>query len=229
MEDLIKQKVEKYLQEGKAKLSDKFIDYSYEETPFSVRMYDVIFNGGWNYSCYEFSTGKSKVKKNIGKLYRNYPKSNKICQPYLFESNWYILFSEDYNHLSLYDENLNKINQTKSGFCPIEVYVPRFKKTDMYCNLVADNQENFNDFKEESFYSNFGFISGCHWGDDFSAKIRTLDLSDPEFFCENEEYGYVQIPYSLRKSVKFWFRGTPNTKNVRILDVKCIDNFKIMD
>jgi hypothetical protein len=57
-----------------------------------------------------------------------------------------------------------------AAFCPTDYYVP------------------------DAFDGKFGFIAGCHWGDDSSWKIRLIDLRDPANPLFRERFGYVAMP-----------------------------------
>lgn len=228
MEDKIKQKVVDVINKNECKVSEEFVVHEYKDTPFKIHMHDITFDGGWNYSMYEVF----KDNLPIGKLYRNYRKNKKIFQPLLIENKWHFLFSESYTQMSIYNENLEKINNTKSQFCPIDVYVPRFKINSITCEYIADNDEMYDvtPIEEEPFYTNFAFISGCYWGDDTSMKIRVIDLSNIENeFDDVEEYGYIENSYNLRKTLIFNKRQYPNLRNLKILIRTYVENLEAKD
>lgn len=223
MEDETKQKVVDAINKKECKVSEDFTEQLYKDTPFKTHIHSISFDRCWNYSMYEIF----KDNISIGKLYRNYCGYKKVFQPCIIDGKWYFLFSESYTQMSIYNENLEKINNTKSEFCPIDVYVPRFKIDSVTSEYVSDNDEFYDVTKNDSepFYTNFAFISGCHWGDDTTMKIRVIDLSDIENeFNDTEEYGYLEISYDLRKSIIFNKCEYPNLRNIKILSTKYIKN-----
>lgn len=227
MEDEIKQKVVSLINEKKGELSEEFVEHEYPNTPFKIHMHDIKFNGYWSYSMYEIF----KDNVSIGKLYRNYRKSKKVFQPFLIRNKWHFLFSDSYTRVSVYNESLEKINHTKTDFCPIDIYVPRFKICSITYAYYADNNEFYDTIKTDTnpFYTNFAFISGCYWGDDTSEKIRIIDLSNFENeFNDTEEYGYIETFYDLRKAIIFNKRQYPNPRNVKILIRETIKNLQLI-
>lgn len=61
-------------------------------------------------------------------------------------------------------------------------------------------------------YANFGFVSGCHWGDDSSSKIEFLDLREVEkgIIKRSSPYGYLELPrnVNLRDAIDVDHIGT---------------------
>jgi hypothetical protein len=48
----------------------------------------------------------------------------------------------------------------------------------------------------ETYYAPFGFVAGCHWGDDCSWKIQYLDLSEAHKgkIKRDDRFGYIELP-----------------------------------
>ena len=176
--EFIKEKIN----EGVAVVSDEYVEHKYKETPFSVRMSHITFKtGGWNYSAYAIYKEINKTNIHIGTLCRNYGYSAGVFAPYFSNNNWYFLFCESYDCISIFDEKLNKLGEGKKGLCPYEIYLPRFKfcKETEYIQFTytADNVNYYDELDEESFSINFGFVHGCYWGDS-STNIKVIDLSE---------------------------------------------------
>lgn len=62
-----------------------------------------------------------------------------------------------------------------AAFCPTDYFVP------------------------DEFEGKFGFIAGCHWGDDSSWKIQFLDLREPGHVLRLERFGYAAMPNAAEK------------------------------
>jgi len=68
------------------------------------------------------------------------------------------------------------------GFCPVGYKVP-----------FSDNEEAG---RGDGLNGQFGFVSGCVWGDDCSWKLQYLDLSriDEGIIQRDDRFGYVELP-----------------------------------
>ena len=83
------------------------------------------------------------------------------------------------------------------GFCPVSFHVPDFLDI-----LDGPVSEEFNEGELEEYYRifeskrNFGFMSGCIWGDDSSWKLRAIDLSEIKSnkITSDERFGYFELP-----------------------------------
>ncbi len=62
-------------------------------------------------------------------------------------------------------------------------------------------------------YAPFGFIAGCHWGDDSSWKVMFVDLSKvPESIKADARFGYVELPgIPLKDAISFRYAENINT------------------
>lgn len=74
---------------------------------------------------------------------------------------------------------------------------------------IYDTQEMFNDndgpddeydLEKGTFYENFVFLSGCHWGDDHYFKIQIRDISNAHLgkILSNDEWDYYELPPKLK-------------------------------
>lgn len=190
---------------------------SYTGTPFSVET-TTIDNGD---SAWE-STKVSIFRDSnlIGEYIRNY-RSFGILTFCPFEHNgqWYALYSAHYTStrvMRLHDDKIEDWcgeEPSSTGFCPTEIYVPQYKcekesftsesgTSDVEIYLVDsefDDELEFNKIQEKSYYTNFGFLCGCVWGDDSSWKIRFIDLSQisAKILTITEKFGYCEMPRNL--------------------------------
>ena len=84
------------------------------------------------------------------------------------------------------------------GFCPVEFHVPDF--LDILDNPITEEFSSEDSLEEEYriFESkrNFGFMSGCIWGDDSSWKLRAIDLREISNgkISSDERFGYFELP-----------------------------------
>jgi hypothetical protein len=141
-------------------------------------------------------------KEKIGEFHRNYDSFGvSTFFPFKKNGNWYALYSPSYVALSIMElpscKYIGGEDQSNSGgFCPVEVYVPRYQ----WCRVFAEKPENLHQYPEcnhswlvrdryekeyenneglsegykddymeitpETFYEDIAFVSGCVWGDD---------------------------------------------------------------
>jgi hypothetical protein len=78
------------------------------------------------------------------------------------------------------------------GFCPVGFYVPDW--WDIHDDSIIPGSPHWNSDNEWP-SGTFGFVWGCHWGDDSSWKIQYLDLSSVEagVIKREERFGYVEL------------------------------------
>jgi hypothetical protein len=130
--------------------------------------------------------------------------------PFEHKNKWYALFSEDYTASSIMElstcETVWSTEPHTFGFCPVEFYVPKYQK-----KLSADDGAIVNvlrsDFQnpglsenqlcifDQITYHDFGFVSGCIWGDDSSLKIQFFDFKDLDkgIVVSDDRFGYVEM------------------------------------
>ena len=98
------------------------------------------------------------------------------------------------------------------GFCPVEMYIPKYNKYSVgdegeyyivdtqyktCAEFIADQEDkNFVEVK----YCNFGFLSGCVWGDDSSWKLLYIDLSKVpnKELVISDKFGYWELPDNMK-------------------------------
>lgn len=78
------------------------------------------------------------------------------------------------------------------GFCPVGFYVPDW--WDVNDGSVIPGSEYW-DADYEWPNGDFGFVWGCHWGDDSSWKVQYLDLTRVQqgVIRREERFGYVEL------------------------------------
>ncbi len=79
-----------------------------------------------------------------------------------------------------------------AGFCPVGFYVPDW--WDLHDGSVIPGSEFWSQDCEWP-TGDFGFVWGCHWGDDNSWKVQYLDLSRVQqgIIRREERFGYVEL------------------------------------
>lgn len=149
--------------------------------------------------------------------------------PFQIENEWYALYSAKYTAtrvMKLHEDRIEDWcgeDSHANGFCPVEYYIPRYihnhrsmtwrdintgvDKTTEYESYSVDCYKDLEEFlagmNAPEFVSiqhcNFGFLSGCVWGDDTSWKIRYVDLSKiPEKILSiTDKFGYWEMPNDL--------------------------------
>lgn len=87
------------------------------------------------------------------------------------------------------------------GFCPTDFYVPWQPREDEFST------------------AEFGFVAGCHWGEDSALKIEYLDLSaaDSGVLKRDDRFGYLELPErcTLEQAVSLW-RYSPDEPYISI-------------
>jgi hypothetical protein len=127
--------------------------------------------------------------RKIGEYRRNYSALYDTFCPFFLNGKLYALYSSYYTAtriMTLPDcEDIGGESPDPNGFCPVGYYVP------------------YNPSK--GLNGNFGFVSGCVWGDDSSWKIRHIDLSEAANgnIAISEKFGYLPMPrrLSLKESI----------------------------
>ncbi len=79
-----------------------------------------------------------------------------------------------------------------AGFCPVGFFVPDW--WDVHDDSVIPGSE-FWDEDDEWPTGGFGFVWGCHWGDDSSWKVQHLDLSCVRdgVIKRDDRFGYIEL------------------------------------
>jgi hypothetical protein len=78
------------------------------------------------------------------------------------------------------------------GFCPVGFYVPDW--WDVHDASIIPGSEYW-DADNEWPVGDFGFVWGCHWGDDTSWKVQHLDLRRVQegILMRDDRFGYVEL------------------------------------
>jgi len=108
------------------------------------------------------------------------------------------LISRDYTRTAVLDLNSGDIiaeephRPSGGGFCPVGFYVPDWWDVNDGSIIPGSNYWSEDD---EWPTGNFGFVWGCHWGDDSSWKVQYLDLSQVQqgIIDRQERFGYVEL------------------------------------
>lgn len=179
---------------------------------YSIRVSKIESKlGYWNKNRVEVL----KDGEYIGEYIRNYDAMYNTFHPFKqrigTEIKEYALISDDYTRtavLSLPDCNIIAAEEANAyGFCPVDFFVPY---EDPYQWL--ENGKIIGDY--EGIPGTFGFVAGCHWGDDSSWKIQYLDLSRlaEGVIVRKDKFGYISLPrgMSLKDAInmEFYTRGT---------------------
>lgn len=201
---------------------------SYSGTPFSVECSTVQNKPGtWNSTKVAIYKGEDL----IGEYVRNYSSfGTDTFYPFLLDNQWYAMYSASYTATRVMKLHNDKIEDwcgeedVSHGFCPTEIYIPKYNHTrpgymqdgemKSYDSYTVDCDVNteldfINEQKQADFvstqYCNFGFLCGCHWGDDTSWKVRYIDLSKipDKILSITEKFGYWELPDGpLKKQIR---------------------------
>lgn len=189
----------------------------YLGTPFSVEI-STVENAPGTWDSNKVSIYKDDVL--IGEYIRNYHSYAALTfSPFIHNGEWYALYSPHYTStrvLKLYDDRIEDWcgeEPDSYGFCPVEYYVPRYKKNEFdskelpgefyyYVDTEFETDKAFVDIEDvpaEIYYTDFGFMCGCIWGDDSSWKIRHIDLTQihAKILTITDKFGYWQMPQKM--------------------------------
>lgn len=199
---------------------------NFRGTPFHIEYEKVPTKPGcWDYTkVYIFN---NDIK--IGEYTRNYSSFYDTFYPFQVNEDWFALCSTNYTVSEVYKltpkfEYWCGETPNPGGFCPVDFYVPRYRKTkQQYTNGlgehhifdhiwhefhdvdVENDEEWHNPIVDEScfsisdiIYTPFAFVAGCIWGDDSSWKIEFIDLSDivNKKFNRTNKFGYIELPHN---------------------------------
>lgn len=133
--------------------------------------------GCWNY----LKIGVFLDDIKIGEYVRRYSSFYNTFCPFELNGKWYALYSADYTTTRVMTlpqcEDLCGQKPDTFGFCPVDFYVPK------------------SEWGECKHYP-FGFLAGCVWGDDWSWKVRFIDLSkiEDKILTIDQRFGYHELP-----------------------------------
>lgn len=194
--------------------------YVVETTPFETKP------GCWNYIlCQIYQRDENKNKTKVGEYIRNYSSMYNTFEPFVKDGKEYALISRHYTGtavISLPDcKVIAEEPKDGSGFCPTGFFVPFYAENDEHDpDDVEDRQQvGIEDYLCDFEYASkvighFGFVCGCHWGDDSSWKIQYLDLSQIEkgIIKRDSRFGYIELmgsSDSLKDNVKVMLFDPP--------------------
>ncbi len=144
---------------------------------YSVKATPIATTGpGWGQLRVEiFDADACKV----GEYFRSYPSMNRTFCAFKHEDREFALYAPSaYCTRVMTLPDCTDIGGEVFGpgaFCPTDYYMP------------------------DEFEGRFGFVAGCHWGDDSSWKVQFLDLRDPANPIRLERFGYVAMPSAAKK------------------------------
>ena len=142
--------------------------------------------GCWNVLKVKIFLVEGDSKTQIGEYDRNYSSMYETFFPFRQGNKEYALYSRSYTAtrvMSLPDcKDICGEDPKGNGFCPTGFYVPLVEcEEDLGSEYDPDGQ--------------FGFVSGCVWGDDHSWKIQYLDLSkiSEGILTRDDRFGYIEL------------------------------------
>jgi hypothetical protein len=118
-------------------------------------------------------------------------------EPFRQAGQEFALISRDYTRTAVLDLASGRVVAEEpdaggGGFCPVGFYVPDW--WDVNDGTIIPGSEYWDDDFEWP-AGDFGFVWGCHWGDDSSWKVQYLDLSGVRrgVVRREERFGYVEL------------------------------------
>jgi hypothetical protein len=180
--------------------------------------------------------------QQIGEYVRNYRSLYETFYPFQgTDGSWYALYSPDYTStrvLRLPDcVDIGGEPSAGGGFCPVAFYVPRYREgwvaaddgarlpyvvtaNDLPAGQRFDTYEYDCDALGPVRGFPFGFVAGCHWGDDWSWKVQLLDLRQAHRGLVGREaaaLGYLALPDDLTLAECVHLEGdTPDAQRLTL-------------
>jgi hypothetical protein len=165
-------------------------------------------SGSWNYvKCEIYSKNNDGSETRCGEYIRKYSSyAEETFSPFTMNGKDYALYSSDYTTvrvMSLPDcIDIGGREKSSNGFCPVEIYIPRYTYIKDYEGERRDwvffENSTADVSGEEKYdrYAPFAIMIGCVWGDDSSWKYRFIDLSEADkgILKEDERFGYIWTP-----------------------------------
>lgn len=203
----------------------------------------------WQYCDVSILRVDGDKKEKIGSYKRNYPDTKGTFYPFISNGKELALYSEKYMYTRIMElpsckdiggEGKKNV-EYHDHFCPVEYYVPVFRKLtfpkesdEKPLETWLTNDECFDkefDVGENNLgplqYCDFGFVSGCFWGDDSSWKIQFLDLSEAHkgIIKRDDRFGRIHLPreMKLRDAIDMEGNWGPNHNWVGIVNTKWFD------
>lgn len=178
--------------------------------PYTARVLEKVPTkpGCWEYE----KIGIFREGVQIGEYVRNYSSFMDTFHHFRLNGKDLALYSPDYTSTRLMElpscKDIGGEPRDGNGFCPTGYYVPSYLEHEFDIKGEKHRYRIYEpepaDFKDEDkdrvvsdlLFCDFGFISGCVWGDDSSWKIQYLDLSqaDKGILNRDERFGYIQLP-----------------------------------
>ncbi len=180
--------------------------------------------GTWSYSVMTIYDNGVE----IGQYERNYPSYGaQTFEPFELSGKWFALYSPNYTAtrvMSLPDcRDLGGEERHSAGFCPVDLFVPRYRvvMTRSLADGVANENWAFEKAAESATDHEFdagktrhevrvgawrnltiGFVAGCVWGQDTSWKLQTIDVSRAAegIIVRSERFGFVELAGKLSLS-----------------------------
>lgn len=210
--------------------------FGYAGTPFTIQV-KLVANkpGQWESSevTVYLQRPEDAAPISVGSYRREYPSyvEQTFCPFSTEDGTWYALYSHDYNTLSLarLTGGFTHLHSLNDHFCPVEVGVPfiyevknadgewRIEEVGWDAKEMQRQLDRFSGHPCEGNHrirhADFGFYSGCVWGDDSSWKLRFIDLREVpngKIVFDDKPLGYFPMAdLTLRDSVpSFWVSDT---------------------
>lgn len=154
--------------------------------------------GTWDSTIVEVfrRSGSRDNAEKICEYERNYSLMQTF-EPFRQGGREFALIARDYTRTAVLDLGsgcvvAEELDTGGEGFCPVGFYVPDW--WDLNDGSIIPGSENWNVDREWP-TGDFGFVWGCHWGDDSSWKVQYLDLSRIQEGAvrREERFGYVEL------------------------------------
>lgn len=190
--------------------------------------------GCWNHlEVGVFEVADDGTEKQVGRYERKYSTMYDTFFAFQQKGKWYALYSSDYTATSVMSlpdcKQIATEEGNANGFCPTGFYVPTLDdisewniyylymkegkraEAEAWLAKSAHNKENKEEYErfEREKLGTFGFVCGCHWGDDSSWKLQYLDLSkiDEGVITRTDRWGYLELPNKMKLKDCFDFHG----------------------
>lgn len=153
----------------------------------------------------------------------------------------YALISPEYTRTSVLDLESGEVvaeeeptyydkerTRPGAGFCPVAFHVPDWWDVNDGSILPGDEYWEEHDKLPSG---TFGFVAGCHWGDDSSWKVQYLDLSRVREgkVSRDDRFGYVELPAGIRLKDAVQYRPESNAVELAVAATFAVETGEISE
>lgn len=199
------------------RVGDPVFQHACPGTPFTLRGFHDSEDKPGHWSTLLIAVERDG--RTLGGYHRLYGSFGQdTFAPFQWDGVWYALYAAHYTCtrvMRLTDDSLEDWcgeEPSGGGFCPTAYFLPQMftdgeGEQRIVCVEDANSWSDWAAFAAEAgaeqaplSFPGFGFLAGCHWGDDTDWKLRYVDYRQiqEKVLRIDERFGYHPLPTGLR-------------------------------